>query len=154
MRDSGSIIARSWLIWGAIKTTIISKWWAMIIVRSWPSKPSPDRIKRFEIRVEISLQKNRCTLLFFLTLDWFVKQLRNFGAKSWVHHNSLAFRLNRDPIGARLIVIHHRISSNFPLEFRTSARKKSRKIRFNPRELKPHPCGNRVSSEIWSIIRL
>ena len=29
----------------------------------------------------------------------------------------------------------------------------SEQIRFNPRELKPHSCGNWVSSEIWSIIR-
>ena len=26
-------------------------------------------------------------------------------------------------------------------------------IRFNPDELKPHSCGNQVSSKVWSIIK-
>ena len=34
------------------------------------------------------------------------------------------FRLNRDPIGAGFVVINRLISSNFPLELRTSVRKK------------------------------
>ena len=97
--------------------------------------------------------KNRCIPLFFLTLDWFVKQFSEFGAKSWVLHDPPAFRLDCKAIRAGLITNHHRISLNFPLEFRTSARKKSSKIRFNPHELKPHSCKNQVSSEIRSIIR-
>ena len=97
--------------------------------------------------------KNRCIPSYFWTLDWFVKQLSEFGEKSWVLRDPLAFRLDCEAIGAGLITNHHRISSNFPLEFRMLARKKSSKIRFNPCELKPCSCGNRVSSEIWSIIR-
>ena len=40
------------------------------------------------------------------------------------------------------------LTSDFPVERRTCARKKSSQIRFNPSELKPHSSGNQVSSEI------
>ena len=93
------------------------------------------------------------SFLFFLSLDWIVKELSDLKERSWVLRDSPAFRLDFNQNWSGIDHEFHRISSNFPLERRTSARKKSSQIYFNPSELKPHPCGNRVSSEIRSIIR-
>ena len=56
-------------------------------------------------------------------------------------------RLNWEPIGARFVVINRQIRSNSPLERQTSAEEEIKPILFNPCELKPNLCGNRVSSE-------
>ena len=97
--------------------------------------------------------KNWCSSLLFLTFDRFVKQLSKFEGRYWVHHDSPAFRLDRNLIEAWFIVINHRIWSNFPLERRTFAEEEIKPILFNPRELKPNLRGNQVSSEIWSFIQ-
>ena len=86
----------------------------------------------------IFLYKNQYISLLFSTLDWFVKQLSKFERRSWVHHDSPVFRLNHNPIGAGFVVIYRWIWSNFPLQHRTSARKKPRKftsIRVNWRPI-------------------
>ena len=98
------------------------------------------------------LIKNWCSSLCNLTLDWIVKQLSDFWARSWVHRDPPAFRIDCDPIGAGLITKSCRIRSNFPLEHRTSAEEEIKLILFNPCELKPHLHGNQVSSEILSFI--
>ena len=66
--------------------------------------------------------------LFFLTLDWIVKELSDLKERSWVLHDPPAFRLDCEAIGAELIMNFHSISSNFSLERWTSARKKSSKF--------------------------
>ena len=147
-----TIAARSWPDHRAIRTTIASSWWATI-VGSWPSKPSPDRIKRpkfFEQKIPLKMMYS---LLFFLTLDWIVKELSDLKERSWFLRDPPTFRLNFDQNQSGIDYEFHRISSDFPLERRTSTRKKSSQIRFNSSELKPHSCGNQVSSEIQSIIR-
>ena len=57
------------------------------------------------------------------TFDRFMKELSEFQGRSLVHRDPPAFRLDCDAIGAGLIANFSLISSNFPLEFRTSARK-------------------------------
>ena len=106
-----------------------------------------------QIARKFSFKKTNVLPCFFLTLDWFGKQLNEFGEKFWVIHDPSAFRLDFNQIGPGLITNFHRISSNFSLQRRTSARKKSSKIRFNSSELKPQICGNQVSSGIQLIIR-
>ena len=97
--------------------------------------------------------KNRCIPSCFLNswlnregIKWFERKILS---SSW----SPAFRLDFDQNQSGIDHEFHRISSDFPLERRTSTRKKSSRIRFNPSELKPDSCGNRVSSEILSIIK-
>ena len=96
--------------------------------------------------------KYRCYSLWTLTFDRFLKQLSEFKGKSWVHHDFPVFRLDRDSIKAGFVVINRQIWSNFPLEHRTSAEEEIKPIFFNLRELKPNLRGNRVTSEVWSII--
>ena len=96
--------------------------------------------------------KNWCSYLLFSTLDWIVKELSNFWARSWVLRDPPMFRLDCDPVRAGLITKFCRIWSNFPLEHPTSAEEESTQIHFNPCELKPYLRGNRVSSEVRSII--
>ena len=62
------------------------------------------------------------------TFDRFVKELSEFQGRSLVHREPPAFRLDCDAIGAGLIANSSLISSNFPLEFRTSARKNPSKF--------------------------
>ena len=56
------------------------------------------------------------------------RQLYEFQGRSLVHRDSPAFRLNCDASGAGLIANFPLISSNFPLEFRKSARKNPSKF--------------------------
>ena len=74
------------------------------------------------------LFKNRCSSPYFVTLAWIVKELTDLKERSWVIRHPPTFKLNCEAIGAGLITNFHLISSNFPLEFRTSARKKSSKF--------------------------
>ena len=66
-----------------------------------------------------------------------MNELSDLKERSGVLCDPPAFRLDVDQIGAGLFTNFHRISSNFPLERRTSARKKSRKIHFSQSDLKP-----------------
>ena len=88
--------------------------------------PQPDQMA-LKIGQKFPL-KRRGNLLCSSTFDWFVKQLRRFGAKSSVLRDPPALRLNCEAIRAGLITNSSLISSNFPLDFRTSARKKSSKF--------------------------
>ena len=99
------------------------------------------------------LFKNQCISLLFFNFDRFVKELNKFQRRSLVHRDPPAFRLNCDAIRAGLIANFSLISSNFPLEFRTSTRKNLSKFASIHEELKPHSLGNQVSSEIRSIIK-
>ena len=70
-----------------------------------------------------------CIPLFCsLTFDRLVKKLSEFRGRSLVHPVPPAFRLDCEAIGAGLITNFSLISSNFPLEFRTSTRKNPSKF--------------------------
>ena len=62
------------------------------------------------------------------TFDRFVKELSEFRGRSLVHRDPPVFRLDCEAIGAGLITNFSLISSNFPLQFRTSARKNPSKF--------------------------
>ena len=97
--------------------------------------------------------KNRCIPSCFL-ISWLNREgIKRFERKILSSSWSPAFRLDFDQNRSGIDHEFHRISLDFPLERRTSARKKSSQIHFNPSELKPRSCGNRFSSEIRSIIR-
>ena len=57
------------------------------------------------------------------SFDRFVKKFSKFLGRSLVHRDPPTFRLDCEAIGAGLITNFSLISSNFPLEFRTSTRK-------------------------------
>ena len=72
---------------------------------------------------------NACiSLLCSSTFDRFVKELSEFRGRSLFHCDPSAFRLDCEAIAAGLIANFSLISSNFPLEFRTSARKNMSKF--------------------------
>ena len=62
------------------------------------------------------------------TFDRFVKELSEFQGRSVVHRDPPAFRLDCEAIGVGLITNFSLISSNFPLQFRTSTRKNPSKF--------------------------
>ena len=68
------------------------------------------------------------SLLCSSTFDRLVKKLSEFRGRSLVHRVPPAFRLDCEAIGAGLITNFSLISSNFPLEFRTSTRKNPSKF--------------------------
>ena len=68
------------------------------------------------------------SLLCSSTFDRLVKKLSEFRGISLVHRVPPAFRLDCEAIGAGLITNFSLISSNFPLEFRTSTRKNPSKF--------------------------
>ena len=82
-----------------------------------------DCINRPRSSGQISSLKACISLLCSSTFDRFVKELSKFRGRSLVHRDPPAFRLDCEAIGAGFIVNFSLISSNFPLEFRTSARK-------------------------------
>ena len=92
------------------------------------SIPSPRPHQSVTIFGAIFLIKACISLLCFLTFDRFMKELSKFRGRSLVHCDPLAFRLDCNAIGAGLIANFSLISSNLPLEFRTSARKNPSKF--------------------------
>ena len=76
----------------------------------------------------ISSLKSHVLPLWTSTFDRLVKKLSEFRGRSLVHRVSPAFRLDCEAIRAGLITNFSLISSNFPLEFRTSTRKNPSKF--------------------------
>ena len=72
--------------------------------------------------------KTHVLLLCSSTFDRLVKKLCEFRGISLVHRVPPAFRLDCEAIGAGLITNFSLISSNFPIEFRTSTRKNPSKF--------------------------
>ena len=72
--------------------------------------------------------KNRCISSFPLNFSLIREAIERNWSKILSSLWSPTFRLNCESIGAGLITNHYSISSNFPHEFRTSARKKSCKF--------------------------
>ena len=98
--DHGPIAPRSRLIHRAIEATITAKWWATITVAINPTSQLDQTAAKIG---QIFPLKRQCIPPYFLTFDWFVKQLSEFGIKSLVICDSPAFRLNSEAIRARLI---------------------------------------------------
>ena len=91
-------------------------------------KPPPRSPPLPTISSPISPLKACISSLLFFTFDRFVKELSEFQGRSLVHRDPPAFRLDCEAIGAGLIANFSLISSNFPLEFRTSTRKNPSKF--------------------------
>ena len=68
------------------------------------------------------------SLLCSSTFDRLVKKLSEFRGRSLLHRVPPAFRLDCEAIGAGFITNFSLISSNFPLEFRTSTSKNPSKF--------------------------
>ena len=90
---------------------------ASTIAFNWPR--SSDQFPSLKACIPLS-----CSLTF----DRLVKKLSKFRGRSLVHRVLPAFRLDCEAIGAGLITNFSLISSNFPLEFRTSTRKNPSKF--------------------------
>ena len=88
-----------------------------------PAKPLPRPLQLPTIIRLIFSLKTHVFSLCSSTFDRFMKELSEFRGRSLVHRGPPAFRLDCEAIGAGLIANFSLISSNFPLEFRTSARK-------------------------------
>ena len=151
-----TIVARSWvflkwklrLICHEIEATIVINGSSRLHNRSWPSILLHDRIKRPKNRANFPLWKHVFPPSFLLTFDRFVKELSEFRGRSLVHRDPPAFRLDCKAIGAGLIANFSLISSNFPLEFRTSARKNPSKFTSIQENWSP------ILAEIGLVVRL
>ena len=96
-----------------------------------PIKPPPRSSSiGHDLRGNFFFKKPMYFFFCFLTFDRLVKKLSEFRERSLVHRVPPAFRLDCEAIGAGLITNFSLISSNFPLEFRTSTRKNPSKIWF------------------------
>ena len=89
-------------------------------------RPRPHLLPTFSCLI-FSL-KPCISLLCSSTFDRLVNKLSEFRGRSLVHRVPPAFRLDCKAIGAGLITNFSLISSNFPLEFRTSTRKNPSKF--------------------------
>ena len=93
-----------------------------------PCKPPP-RPPSLPSKSGLILSLKACiSLSCSSTFDRLVKKLSEFRGRSLVHRVPPAFRLDCEAIGAGLITNFSLISSNFPLEFRTSTRKNPSKF--------------------------
>ena len=94
-----------------------------------PIKPPPRSSSiGHDLRGNFFFKKPMYFFFCFLTFDQLVKKLSEFRGRSLVHRVPPAFRLDCEAIGAGLITNFSLISSNFPLEFRTSTRKNPSKF--------------------------
>ena len=96
-----------------------------------PTTPSNDAHDRFNWpRSSDQFPSLKACIPLFCssTFDRLVKKLSEFRRRSLVHRVPPAFRLDCEAIGAGLITNFSLISSNFPLEFRTSTRKNPSKF--------------------------
>ena len=92
---------------------------------SWPDQTVRNWCGNLPLKTNVSP-------LYFSTLDWILKELSDLKERIWVLHDPPMFRLDFDQNRSEIDHEFHRISSDFPLEHWTSARKKSSQIRFNP----------------------
>ena len=81
-----------------------------------------------DLRGNFFFKKPMYFFFCFLTFDRLVKKLSEFRGRSLFHRVPPAFKLDCEAIGAGLITNFSLISSNFPLEFRTSTRKNPSKF--------------------------
>ena len=135
--DLGTIVARSWRksqLFGSqiqakltpIRLVIEATIYAHGIAPLMPSNRLHDCVSRPRSSGQFPTLKACISRLCYSTFDRFVKELSKFRGRSLVHRDPPAFRLDWEAIGAGLITNFSLISSNFPNEFRTSARKNPR----------------------------
>ena len=93
-----------------------------------PCKPPPRPLQWPRLSRQFFSLKPMYSPSLFLNFDRLVKKLSEFQGRSLVHRDPTAFRLDCKAIGAGLILNFSLILSNFPLEFRTSARTNSSKF--------------------------
>ena len=130
--DRGPIVAKMVAIWSKFK----AKFTANSGASNRPEGIAPmtlanrlhDRSNDPRSSGQFPSLKAYISLLCSSTFDRFVKELNEFRGRSLVHRDPPAFRLDCEAIGAGLIVNFSLISSNLPLEFRTSTRKNPSKF--------------------------
>ena len=156
-RDRGPIVVRSWLllrlIWERIHREFGSYEAAQRNRSHNLSKPLPRPLQLPTIFGLIFPLKTHVFSLCTSTFDRFVKKLSEFRGRSLVHRDPPGFILDCKAIGEGLITNFSLISSNFPLEFRTSTRKNPSKFASINENWIPILTANRVISEIRSINR-
>ena len=126
-RDPSAVESRSWILRGEIVThgltTLVGHDYHEIVATNRPTTTSNGH----KIRREF-LFKNPCISSSFFNF-WSIREgIKRFRGRSLVHRDPPAFRLDCDAIGVGLITNSSLISSNFPLEFRMSARKNPSKF--------------------------
>ena len=133
--DRGTIVARSWRDRGPFEAKIETNLPQIREPRHRPRESLPRPCKTASTIASNGLKigpnfpfKNPCILPLFLNF-WSIREeinriLRKISSSSW----SPAFRLDCKAIGVGLIANFSLISSNFPLEFQTSARKNRSKF--------------------------
>ena len=141
--DRGPIVARSWcdrgLIFeakstqqtansGPIHRAIEAMFHAHRIAPSTLQIRAHEPLHHPRPSGQFSSLKACISLICSSTFDRLVKKLSEFRGRSLVHRVPPAFRLDCEAIGAGLITNFSLISSNFPLEFRTSTRKNPSKF--------------------------
>ena len=130
--DRGPIVAKI----GGFLTVKSGQNWRGIEAVSSPSGTAPmtlanrlhDRSNDPRSSDQFPSLKACIPLSLFLTFDQLVKKLSEFRGRSLVHRVPPMFRLDCEAIGAGLITNLSLISSNFPLEFRTSTRRNPSKF--------------------------
>ena len=130
-----TIDARSWRDHGPDWSGIKANSWPIPKLRHHPKEPLPWPLQTASTTAsmahEIGLIFPLKTHVFSLcssTFDRFVKELSKFRGRYLVHHDPPAIRLDCEAIWEGLIANFSLISSNFPLEFWTSARKNPSKF--------------------------
>ena len=139
--DWRAIVARSWRDRGSFEAKsrlihrLIGSHNAVIGNRSHDAFNPPPRPHQSATVFELIFPLQACiSLLIFPTFDRFVKWIKRISRKIYSssgptpHPHPPAFRLDCEAIGVGLITNFSLISSNFPLEFRTSTRKNPSKF--------------------------
>ena len=129
--DRGPLLVWSWLFW----SKIVAHSMPILKPQRRPKEPLPRPLQIASTTTPIahnfglkSSFKSHVFLPCSWTFDRFVKKLSKFWGRSLVHRDPPAFRLDCVAIGVGLITNFSLISSNFPLEFRTSTRKNLNKF--------------------------
>ena len=131
-RDRGPIVVQTWRSWRLILRKIRHTFGSYNAAQGNRSldaaNPRPHPPLQPTIPGQFLSLKTHVLLLCSRTFDRLVKKLSEFRGRSLVHRVPPAFRLDCEAIGAGLITNFSLISSNFPLEFRTSTRKNPSKF--------------------------
>ena len=169
--DRGPIVTRSWpnrgpivarsrlkcmIFEGEIEADLLWNWSHDTRPRNRPLdtiKPPPRSPPLPTISSPISPLKACISPLLFFNF-WSIREgikriLRNISSSSWSPRVYTRLRSNWCGIDREFLLDFIEFSPWIP----NVHEEESKQIRFNPRELEPHLCSNRVSSEIRSIIR-
>ena len=122
--DRAAIVAHLERSWHMVMSWLMAHDPRAIVAINPTSRPDQTAAK---IEQKFPL-KRRCIPPYFLNFWLIREEIKQIWRKSKVLRDPLMFKLNCKAIGAGLMANFLLISSNFSLEFRTSARKKSRKF--------------------------